>query len=67
MTGCEGFPGLSSVQLCKISLGEGRSGPMGVDLMCRSILSNVFPEASAVVSAVLIVLTWHSMYPSDFG
>ena len=55
------------MRLCKISLGEGKSGPIGVDLMCRSILSNVFPEASAVVSAVLIVLTWHSMYPFHFG
>ena len=61
LTGLEGFPGLSSVRLCRISLGEGKSGPIGVDLMCRSILSNVFPEASAVASAVLMVLTWHSM------
>ena len=65
--GCEGCPCLSSVQLCKISLAEGKLGPIGVDLMHRSILSKVFPEASAVVSAVFIVLTWHSMYPFDFG
>ena len=61
LTGLEGFPGLASVRLCRISLGEGKSGPIGVDLMCRSVLSIVFPEASAVASAVLMVLTWRSM------
>ena len=55
------------LQLCRISLGKGKFEPIGVDLMFRSTMSNVFPDASAAVSAVLMVFTWHSIYPFDFG
>ena len=35
-------------------------------MFCITLFS-AFPEASAVVSAVFMVLTWHSMYPFDMG
>ena len=49
LTGCEGLPGCSSVQLFKISLGEGRFGPMGVNLMLSSTFFSVLSDALAVV------------------
>ena len=36
LTGCDGFPGCSSVLLCNISLGDGRCGPIGCVLMLSS-------------------------------
>ena len=36
LTGCNGFPGRSSVLLCNISLGDGRCGPIGCVLMLSS-------------------------------
>ena len=50
---CDVCPGCSSVQLCNISLGNGRFGPTGVDLMHMRRSSKVFPEAVAVASTVL--------------
>ena len=32
-TGCDGLPGCSSILLCKISLAEGRCGPIGCVLI----------------------------------
>ena len=39
-------------------MGDGKFGPMGVDLMFCITLSNVFPDASAVASVVFMVFTW---------
>ena len=35
--------------------------------MFHGTLSSVFPDVSAVVSAVFMVFTWQSMYPFDLG
>ena len=67
LMGCEGLPGCCSVRLCKISLEDGRFGPMGVDLMFTSFLSIVLPDALGILSAVFMVFTWHSMYPCALG
>ena len=53
--------------LCKISLGDGRCGQIGVDLMHKRRSSKVFPEAVAVASHVFMVLTCLSVNPLDFG
>ena len=53
--------------LCKISLGDGRFGPIGVYLMQKRRSSKLFPEAVAVASAVFRVLTCLSLNPFDFG
>ena len=55
------------MQLCKISLGDGRFGPIGVDLMHKRKSSKVFPEAVAVASDVFMVLNCLSIDPFDFG
>ena len=51
----EGWPGLSCVMSCKISLGEGRWGPIGVDLKLRRWSLRDFPEDLAVSKDVFIV------------
>ena len=38
---------------------------MGVDLKLSSVLSSVLSDAVALVSAVFMIFTWHSMYPFD--
>ena len=55
------------MHLCKISLGGGRFGPIGVDLMHNRRSCKVFPEAGAVASDVYMVLTCLSINPFDFG
>ena len=55
------------MQLCNISLGDGRFGLIGVGLMHKRRSSKVFPEADAVTSAVCMVLTCLSINPFDFG
>ena len=65
--GWESCPGQSWVLLCKISLVEGRWGPIGVDLKLRKRLSRNLPEDLAVSKAVFIVLICLSMKPFDFG
>ena len=51
--GCEGFPAQSWVLLCRISLGDGRCGPMGIDLRLRRRSLRDLPEEFAVAKAVL--------------
>ena len=53
------------MQLCNISLGSGRFGPIGVDPMHKRRSSNIFLEAVAV--AVFVVLTCFSINPFDLG
>ena len=53
--------------MCKIPLGDGRFGPIGVDLKHNMRSSKVFPEAVAVASDVFMVLTCLSITPFDFG
>ena len=65
--GWEGCPGLSCVLLCKISLEEGRWGPIGVDLKLRRRSLRDFPEDLAVSKAVFIVLICLSIKPFDLG
>ena len=38
------------MRLCRISLEDGRCGPIGVDLMVSKTSSKVLPEALAVAS-----------------
>ena len=47
--------------------GEGKIGPMGVDLSVCSRLSMEILGAFAVDREVHIVLIWHSMKPLDLG
>ena len=54
--GWEDCPGLSCILLCKISLGEGRMGPIGVDLKLRRRSLRDFSKDLAVSKAVYIVL-----------
>ena len=63
----EGCPGCSSVQLWRISWGEGRLGPIGIDLNVWSRCSMEVPEALAVDREVFIVLIWHSIKSLDLG
>ena len=65
--GCEGCPGQSLVLLCRISLGDGRCGPMGIDLRLRRRSLRDLPEEFAVAKAVLIVLICHSYEAIGFG
>ena len=62
--------GLSWVVLCSIcvrSLGEGRCGPINVDLrLSRTSLSEI-PDALALSQAILIVLICLLMKPLDLG
>ena len=53
--------------MCRISLGDGRCGPMGIDLRLRRRSLRDLPEEFAVAKAVLIVLICHSMKPLDLG
>ena len=65
-----GCPGWSSVKLCRIYLGEGRCGPISIDLRLSSRLSSEIPDALAVSKAVLIVLIvliYLSITPLDLG
>ena len=55
------------MQLCNISLGDGRFGPIGVDLMHKRRSFKFLLEAVAVTSAVFMVLTCLSINPFDFG
>ena len=63
----EGCPGQSWVLLCKISLGQGRWGPISVDLKLRRRSSSDLLEDLAVSKAVLIVLIYLSIKPFDLG
>ena len=47
-------------------MGEGRSGPIGVDLIVLSKWSVEIPDYFVVVRAVLIALIWHSVNPLNF-
>ena len=49
------------------SLGEGRFGPIGVDLKLSRIISKVFLDAVAVAYADFIVFTSLSMNPFNLG
>ena len=60
-------PGQSCVLLCKISLGDGRWGPISVDLKLRRRSLRDLPEDLAVSKAVLIILICLSMKPFDLG
>ena len=48
-------------------MGEGRLGPMGVDLSVWRRWSMEIPDALAVVREVFMVLIWCSMNPLDLG
>ena len=63
--GWEGCPGLSCVLLCKISLGEGRWGPIGAHPKLRRRSSRDFPNYLAVSKAVCIVLICLLIKPFD--
>ena len=51
------------VQLCRISLRDGRYGPISMDLMLSRKLSSEVPNALTVDTAVFIVLICHWMKP----
>ena len=59
----EGCPGHSPVQLWRISWGEGRVGPIGVDLGVWRRWYIEIPEVLVVVREVLIVLILRCMNP----
>ena len=67
LTGCDGFPGRSSVLLCNISLGDSRCGPIGCVLMLSSGSSIDCLDSWDVESAVLMVLIWCSINPFHLG
>ena len=67
LTGYEGLPGHIIVLLCRISLGEGMLGLIGVNLRCSRTVSRGFMAGKAVLSTVFMVLTWHLMKPLDLG
>ena len=48
-------------------LGDGKFGPIGLDLRLSKTSSKVLPDVVAVASAVFIVFTCLSMNPLDFG
>ena len=62
----EGFLGCWKVLLCRISLGEGRLGPMVVEHRSKRSSSSDLPDSHVVLSAVLMVLTCHWMKPLDW-
>ena len=66
-TGCESHPGNSSVLLWRISLRDGKCGPMGYDLMLSRTSSIDCPVIWDVDNAVLMVFIWHSINLFDFG
>ena len=53
--------------LRRISWGDGRLGPMGVEQSVWRIWLMDIPDDLAVVSEVLMVLTCHSIRPPDLG
>ena len=65
--GWEGCPGLSWFLLCKISLGQGRWGPISVDLKLRRRSLRDLPADLAVSKAVLIVSICLSIKPFNLG
>ena len=42
--GVRGCPGCSSVQLCRICLGDGRCGPISINLILSRMLSSEIPD-----------------------
>ena len=48
-------------------MGEGKLGPIGVDLMVLHKWSIEIPNAFVVARDVLTVLIWHSINPLDSG
>ena len=53
--------------LWRISLGDGKFGPIGLDLRLSKTSSKVLPDVVAVASDVFMVLTCLSMNPLDLG
>ena len=47
-------------------MGEGKLGPIRMDLMVLSKCLIEIPEGLVVVRQVFIVLIWHSVKPLDF-
>ena len=67
LTSVEGLLGCWKVLLCRISLGEGMLGPIGVQCRSRRSFSSDLPKSWVVLSAFLMVLTCHLMKPLDIG
>ena len=66
-TGWLGLLGHWNVLLCRISLGEGMLGPIGVNQRSSRTSSTGFFDAWAVLSTVFMVHTCHSMKLFDLG
>ena len=67
MTGVEGILGNWKILLYRISLVEGMLGPVGVEHRFRRSSSIDLPDSCVVLSAVLMVLTCHSIKSLDKG
>ena len=67
LTGVDGLPGCWKVLLCRIFWGEGMLGLLGVRHRSSRRCSSKLCDSWVVLSAVLMVHTWHSMNPLDLG
>ena len=64
-TGWLGLPGHWKVLIYRISQGEGLLGLFGVDQRSSRMSSRGLSESWPVLSAVLMILTCHSVNPLD--